>query len=464
MILVIEFKQVTFQYEGAESGVSQIDFTLPEGTCTILCGRSGHGKSTILRLLMGLMPNIYPGKQEGKVTVFGKEPSTFTPEERASMIGVVFQDPRSQFFMSNVQDEILFAANNLGRSKENMVRELAIHAEKYQVKELLDKDVAYLSSGEKQRVAIAAATFLKPKLLILDEPTANLDPKTMQLLTATLIKLKQDGTTIVISDHRLFSYRQLADRFIVLNKGQVVLDLHAEQFLALSNEMYHQYGLRYPTMGMNNLLEKVKQEAPNSLQIKDLQYVYKKSKKGFQHFQAQVQSGRVIAIAGANGAGKTTLCKVLAGLYKQQKGQILLNDNVLSPSRRSKLSYFVMQDPDYQLYAESVGHEIVLGRQLTEMLRNKAIEALEHFSLVPLKDRHPASLSGGEKQRVTLAAASIADAQIILLDEPTSGLDGANMLKVAKWVQHMANQNKFVFVITHDEDFIATVCDEVFIL
>ena len=172
----------------------------------------------------------------------------------------------------------------------------------------------------------------------------------------------------------------------------------------------------------------------------------------------------MIAIAGANGAGKTTLCKVLAGLYKQQKGQILLNDKVLSPSRRSKLSYFVMQDPDYQLYAESVGHEIVLGRQLTEMLRNKAIEALEHFSLVPLKDRHPASLSGGEKQRVTLAAASIADAQIILLDEPTSGLDGANMLKVAKWVQHMANQNKFVFVITHDEDFIATVCDEVFIL
>ena len=187
--------------------------------------------------------------------------------------------------MSNVQDEILFAANNLGRSKENMVRELAIHAEKYQVKELLDKDVAYLSSGEKQRVAIAAATFLKPKLLILDEPTANLDPKTMQLLTATLIKLKQDGTTIVISDHRLFSYRQLADRFIVLNKGQVVLDLHAEQFLALSNEMYHQYGLRYPTMGMNNLLEKVKQEAPNSLQIKDLQYVYKKVKRAFSIFR-----------------------------------------------------------------------------------------------------------------------------------------------------------------------------------
>ena len=461
---MIKFEQVTFQYEGGESGVYDLQFTIPEGTCTIFCGRSGHGKSTILRLLMGLIPNFYAGKLKGRITVFGKEPSTFTAEERAALMGVVFQDPRSQFFMSKVQDEILFAAENLGCSKESMVSGLALHAEELHVNDLLEKDVQSLSSGEKQRVAIAAATFLKPTLLILDEPTANLDVQTIQVLLDTLMMLKQSGTTIIISDHRLFSYRDLADRFIVLNEGQVAMDNPCEQFLTLPDQTFIQYGLRFPNIRKNNLAEKDKQVAPNSLLVKDVQYMYKKNKKGFQHFQAQAQSGQVVAITGANGTGKTTLCKVLAGLYRQQKGQIFFNNKELSPSQRTKRSYFVMQDPDYQLYAESVGDEMVLGRPITETLRQKSLAALTNFSLTHVKDRHPASLSGGEKQRVTLAAASVADAQIILLDEPTSGLDGANMINVARWVRHMANQNKFVFVITHDQDFIDIVCDDVWVL
>ncbi|AUJ24328.1 ABC transporter ATP-binding protein [Virgibacillus dokdonensis] len=461
---MIRFTNFSFTYEGQDQGVSNLNLQLEQGKCLLLCGQSGHGKSTILRVLMGLVPSFYKGKVSGEVLVDGKAPHTLTPEQRAQMVGVVFQDPRSQFFMDTVQDEILFAAENLGMDRSELVKHLQTQTKLLNVEPLLYQKVSDLSSGQRQRVAVAAATILKPKLLLLDEPTANLDQTTIALLVDMLKDLKSLGTTTVISDHRLTDYRSLTDEVAVIQYGKIVLNQDTNSFFSQPKEHFKQFGLRHPNLRKYNILSEVAHQSTNKLIFERVSYLYKSSKKGLESFSAAVDSGKVIAIRGLNGTGKTTMGKVLSGLYKERKGKITFNGSRVKASKRNKMTYFVMQDADYQLYADSVGNELVFGKKVSEKLKQKAYKAMDAFGIMHLKDRHPSSLSGGEKQRVIIAAAFVSDTEIIILDEPTSGLDGDNMLKVAKWARRLADQNKFVFVITHDEDFIEIVCDKVIYL
>lgn len=522
---MITFCDVSFCYGEAELAagnrqdacIEGMSFDIRDGECVVLCGKSGAGKSTVLRLINGLAPTFYEGTLHGSVLVAGREPASMPPEQRVQTFGVVFQDPRSQFFMNSVQDEIAFSAENIGLEPMYVKEKVREAAALLNIEPLLCRTVDTLSAGQKQRVAIAAALILSPQILILDEPVSNLDADGIEILTGLLAEIKKRGTTIIISEHRLHTFLGIADSFLHIENGRAAHRWTADEFCRLQEGELRQFGFRYPGMAnlslrTNNihttevigqpesaalketpkraaavetsipdpvvkLPEAAKIEPDTSqtaLYVSDVTYLYrnvryaedssekgscKERECGIRNISLVFPQGSVTALTGKNGAGKTTLCKVLCGLLRQQSGCITLNGQELSCAQRRRMSYFVMQDADYQLYSDSVINELLLGREPSQNIKNRAEEALELFRLQTVRNRHPASLSGGEKQRVVIAAAYCSEAQLFVFDEPTSGMDGEGLLSMAQWAGMLAQAGKTVVIITHDELLSEMACD-----
>ena len=446
---MIDFQNVYFSYKDGELTVKDISFSINPGECVILCGRSGSGKSTILRTVSGLAPVFYEGFLQGKIEVDRQIPAELESENRAKLFGVVFQDPRSQFFMNTVQDEICFAAENIGVPSKK-IREMLHEVSNFVgIEGLLSRNIDELSSGQKQKVAIASSLILQPKVLILDEPTSNLDAQGAKTLVEIIKKIKGRGIAIIISEHRFDVFKEAADRFLYIDRGKLNKIWTREEFENLSDEKLSSLGLR-PKMVVKNSNIHVKTDKDLLLDIHSLSFHYKKTREGIDNINLQLYRGELVSLLGNNGAGKTTLCKVISGLLKENSGTIEYKGKISNCNLRNKFCYFVMQDADYQLYSDSVAGEIVFGKKVTEKLKQDLIESLNAFKLMALKDRHPASLSGGEKQRVTLAAAYCSDVDIYILDEPTSGMDGDGLRAIIKWVKLLAEKGKIVIIITHD--------------
>ena len=446
---MIEFQKVYFSYKDGDSSIKDISFSIKPGECIILCGKSGSGKSTILRAVSGLAPVFYEGTLQGEIEVDERIPAELESEERAKLFGVVFQDPRSQFFMNTVQDEICFAAENIG-IPSNKIKEMLNDISAFiGIEELLSRNIDELSSGQKQKVAIASSLILQPKVLILDEPTSNLDIQGTKILIEIIKKIKKKGISIIISEHRLDSFKEVADRFLYINNGKLDETWTRNEFENLSNERLLGIGLRPKTVvkSINNNIEDDKEPL---LDIQSLSFHYKKTNSGIDNINLKLYKGEVVSLLGNNGAGKTTLCRVISGLLREKTGTIKYKGKISNCKLRNKFCYFVMQDADYQLYSDSVSEEIALGKKVTEKLKQDLIESLNTFKLMELKDRHPASLSGGEKQRVILAAAYCSDADIYILDEPTSGMDGDGLCAIIRWVKLLSEKGKVVIIITHD--------------
>jgi len=518
---MIRFCDVSFYYGETGSADNRQDaciegmsFDIRDGECVVLCGRSGAGKSTVLRLINGLAPAFYEGTLHGSVLVAGREPASMPPEQRVRTFGVVFQDPRSQFFMNTVQDEIAFSAENIGLEPMYVKEKIREAAALLNIEPLLCRTVDTLSAGQKQRVAIAAALILSPQILILDEPVSNLDADGIEILTGLLAEIKKRGTTIIISEHRLHTFLGIADSFLHIENGRAA-HAHrwtADEFCRLQDDELRQFGFRYPGMAELSLrtnhirttevigqsesatlketpkraaavetstpdpvvklpaAAKIEPDTSRSaLCVSNVTYLYRngwytkdsseKRECGIRNISLTFPQGSVTALTGENGAGKTTLCKVLCGLLRQQSGSITLNGQKLSCAQRRRLSYFVMQDADYQLYSDSVINELLLGRGASQSVKERAEKALELFRLQTVRNRHPASLSGGEKQRVVIAAAYCSEAQLFVFDEPTSGMDGEGLLSMAQWVDALAQAGKTVVIITHDELLSEMACD-----
>ena len=513
---MITFCDVSFCYGEAELAVENrqdaciegMSFDIRDGECVVLCGRSGTGKSTVLRLINGLAPAFYEGTLHGSVLVAGREPASMPPEQRVRTFGVVFQDPRSQFFMNSVQDEIAFSAENIGLEPIYVKEKVREAAALLNIEPLLYRTVDTLSAGQKQRVAIAAALILSPQILILDEPVSNLDADGIEILTGLLAEIKKRGTTIIISEHRLHTFLGIADSFLHIENGRAAHRWTADEFYRLQEGELRQFGFRYPGMADLSLrtnhiratevigaaeraaavetstpdpavklpeAAKIEPDASRAtLCVSNVTYLYRNGRYtgcrgadgssramecGIRNISLTLPQGSVTALIGKNGAGKTTLCKVLCGLLRQQNGSITLNGQKLSCAQRRRISYFVMQDADYQLYSDSVINELLLGQKPSQSVKERAEEALELFRLQAVRNRHPASLSGGEKQRVVIAAAYCSEAQLFVFDEPTSGMDGEGLLSMVQWVDALAQAGKTVVIITHDELLSEMACD-----
>lgn len=457
---MIELKEVTFSYPGAKSkSLDAVSFAARSGECVLITGESGCGKTTLTRILNGLCPKFYGGQMEGDYTIEGEEVREKTLDEMGRVLASVFQDPRSQFFAKRVQDEIVLAMENHCIDRESMHTRLETVCELLGITHLLGREMTELSSGEKQKVAIASVCALRPKGLVLDEPSANLDTAATAHMANLLSQLKREGHTIIVSEHRLHYLKDIFDRLLVMQDGKIVREYSRAEALALSENELEKLGLRFfevPQLqveGRIHTYEQCRVRAERvSLRLNDIQIL--------NDITLGCRNGHVTAITGSNGAGKTSICRIIAGMLREGTGAVMLDDSPVRRKKRVRSSFFVQQDVDYQLYMPTVKEEILLGSKLAPE-EERVQHVIAQLSLDTLLARHPNTLSGGQKQRVLLAAASIRSVPLLVLDEPTSGLDGHHMRVVSQIIRELANQGRAVLLITHDLEFISLVADSI---
>lgn len=457
-VTMIEIKNFSFRYRGTDTlSLKKINLTIQKGECVLLSGRSGCGKTTLLRALNGLIPHFYDGGIEGEVIVENMDIME-TPMYRLSeKIGTVYQNPRSQFFNIDTDSEVAFGIENLAYPKEELKRRISNTIAKTDTRDLMGRNIFDLSGGEKQKIAIASVYAMEPTVFLLDEPSANLDNEATENLKERILELKQAGKTIVITEHRLYYLKDIIDRAIYLENGEIIADFTEKEFFSLDKSTLNSYGLR--TLNLDKVV--VEGKPINTQPVVQVEKLYAGYKKEtiLHNLSFTVNGGEIVAIIGNNGAGKTTLSQVLCGLHPIQSGKIRYNGRNLTKKQCVENSYMVFQDVDYQLFADSVLSECSYGRKNTD--EEVALSVLCEMNLSEFTQRHPATLSGGQKQRLAVAVGVLCNKNIMIFDEPTSGLDKNSMERVATFVKELSKKGKTIFVVTHDYEFICKCCTRV---
>ena len=456
---MIQMKDVSFRYLNSTEGVSGIDLMVNEGECVVFTGPSGGGKTTLTRLLNALAPSYYTGTLTGTISINGKSLTQMPQYTVARQIGSVFQDPKSQFFSSELAGEAAFACENYGFSAEEIRDRTDDAIVSFGLNGFRSRNLDVLSSGEKQKVAIASVYALRPDIYVCDEPTSNLDKTGAEQLAAVFKQLKAEGHTIIIAEHRLSWLHGIADRFIYVRDGRVLWERNTAEMEQLSPEERERYGLREITEKGDRTIQTPTRNTDQfpALCVKSLSCRRKKTKI-FRDINFSAPAGQITAITGHNGIGKTSLALVLSGLWKEESGQVVVDGRELSARERRKQTWFSSNDTGTQFFTNSVSEEVLLNMKHSDEHLEKARSLLKRLGLYRYKDVHPASLSGGQKQRLAIACGILSDRTILIFDEPTSGLDGGNMKIIADVLREAADQKKVVLVITHDDELICR-CD-----
>lgn len=470
---MIELHNVDFSYTtvGADgetihkTGISGLDLTIRDGEFVVLTGGSGCGKTTVTRLINGLVPHYYTGELSGSITIDGVSVPDTPIFETAKKVGSVFQNPRSQFFNVNTTDEIAFAAENQCVKPELIKEHIADTAASMRIEKLLDRSIFELSGGEKQIIACAGINVLSPDIIVLDEPSSNLDSEAIEKLKAVLTDWKAQGKTVVIAEHRLYFLRELADRMIILDKGKAVKELSAQELKTLTFDDTERMGIRPLSLAGIKFPGRNAPSQSSKLKLENFVFTYKDGKHGINIPELELPANRVIAIIGHNGAGKSTLARNICGLEKKCRGTLTLSGKSLKAKDRLHNCYMIMQDVNHQLFTESVRDEVMLSmtdKALTyEQKAARADEILAQLDLSEYADTHPMALSGGQKQRTAIASGIASSKPVIIFDEPTSGLDLSHMKQVANEIRKLRDMGKTVFIVTHDLEFILSCCEHI---
>ncbi|MBP1046100.1 energy-coupling factor ABC transporter ATP-binding protein [Enterococcus sp. BWM-S5] len=457
---MIDLQNLSFSYPGQKALLEDVNLSIASGEVVVLCGASGSGKSTLLKILNGLIPELYEGKLDGEGTILENDFLGIDFNAYVKEIGVVFQNPKTQFFTTDVYSELAFSLENYGVSRECIIERIQEITKLLGLEKLLGHSMFNLSGGQKQLVAFASACMLEHKLFLLDEPSSNLDEKTIDQLKSYIQQLKQQGFTIIIAEHRLHYLTELADRYLVMENGNIIGNHTKEVMIKQPPESLAALGLRplLPTAIQPRTIQPLSiNEANQLLQCKDVSFHYPRKKSGIKIPNLTLDSGQIIGITGTNGAGKSTLFKLLSGITKPKKGTIWFNGQKMTPRQLIKESFMVMQDVNLQLFFESVEKEIT-AKAVDLSYFSTAVELL---NLKYLLRRHPQTLSGGEKQRVAIATALLSGKKIIFFDEPTSGLDLKHMEEVSKTIRVLHKQHVLILIITHDKEFLSKTCHRV---
>ena len=493
---MITIKNLSFQYSTEEDFVLRnIDLSVHQGECILLCGKSGCGKSTLLKIINGIIPEFYQGKITGSVEVAGMNPFETEIYKISEKVGSVFQNPKTQFYTTNTTDEIAFALENYGVEREKIRKKLKEVQETMHVSALMDRNIFALSGGEKQKIAIAAVYALNPEIFVFDEPSSSLDMDAMIELSKLMERLKEEGKTIIIAEHRLWYLKKIVDRAVYLENGKITKEYSMEEMQNLSEEERCRTGLRHTDFPgdspawkersaiMLSASEKhtdmekrsfvshlfkverrdsvVKRDSSGNaleLEIKDLLYK-RKERTIFRIDRLGFERGKIVGIVGKNGMGKSTFAKVVCGLARQTTGEICKNNKGISVPKRRKNSLLLMQEINNQLFTDSVYDEIRLTSAFKE--EEQLCTCMADMQIDQLKEKNPHSLSGGQKQRVVILSALLSKKKILFLDEPTSGLDYASMKVVAKNITKFKTEKNLILIISHDMEFLEEVCDRV---
>lgn len=506
LIPVIRLDKVSFRYRRATApALSEITCDIRPGELVGLLGRSGSGRSTLASTLNGTIPHLVRGDLRGQVYIGGQDIRAMRPRDLADRVGFVFQDFEAQLFSTNVALEVAFGPENLGVPGEEISRRVDRYLRLVRLEALRHKAPASLSGGQKQRLALASALALEPQVLVLDEPTSDLDPAGRQDLWAAVLDLRrQRALALVIIDPEIDEMAWV-DRFIVLDRGRVALSGTSSE-LWRATEMLERLGVKGFTLAkLASALDlqdewqtadqaaaairdagwRVKEGAAAKLrradvgrtsgevllEVENLTQRYPDGTEALCGVSCSIRRGEFVAILGQNGSGKTTLAKHLNGILTPTTGDIRLLGQSLQgqpPSRLSRLVGLVFQNPDHQIFAERIRDEVAFGPRLQGLAEGEIMrrvdEALEAVDLAGAGDLDPFVLTKGSRQRVAVASTLATKSEVIILDEPTTGLDPWELEGMMALIRRLNEAGHTILIITHAMAVAATYARRVILM
>ncbi|WP_425803904.1 ABC transporter ATP-binding protein [Desulfitobacterium sp. Sab5] len=514
MTRALEIQELTYTYPHAEQpSLSGVNLGMESGRFLVIMGASGAGKTTLTLCLNGLIPQLLEGQIQGKIEVDGLDVSKYRTQTLAQQVGIVFQDPESQIIGLTVEEDVAFGPRNFMLPEEeiqNRVREALsrVRLSGYELRKTEE-----LSGGETQRLAIAGILAMRPNILVLDEPTSELDPAGRSEVFATLDDLrKEKEMTILIVEHSAEEILNRADEVVVMRKGKI--SWQGNPFILFRNfPLLQELGLRpvpisvpfwrfYQQgwitaeeipLGIPEAFETLKKmlrrgvrlksqqkaelkliaslNTRGAVAIKNLQYCYRNAEPTLKGINLAIASGEFLALVGANGAGKSTLTKHLNGLLKPTEGEVWVSGKNTKDYSTVELACsvgYVFQNPDHQIFESSVEKEIAYGLKnagLDEARIKKRVEdELQFTGLECFRQVHPLTLGKGQRQILAVASILALQPEILVIDEPTAGLDWTEAQRVMNLVKKLHEQGTTIIMITHDMEWVAEYAERVVIL
>jgi energy-coupling factor transporter ATP-binding protein EcfA2 len=498
-LALLEIQNIKYYYPGStKSSLNSIDLKIREGEFLLVVGGSGSGKSSLARVIAGLIPEFYGGRLDGKLFFQEEKLKGDDRQILNSHVGIVFQDPEKQLVMTSVEAEIAFGLENLGLNQQEMFRRVAEVMSFLNLTSLRDKFTANLSGGEKQKVALASVVAMQPRILVLDEPTSQLDPVAAgEFLDLVEFLNKELGYTVVLIEQRLERCFHLADRIVVMEQGEIICDgtpgdaarwqlAHqlpfippvAKLFASVNSSVVpltvrdgrrelHKY---LPTVSLQEIPErKVKLTPVNEehtvLAANNIWYSYPGGREVVRGQSLCVKEGEFVVILGANGSGKTTLLKLLTGILKPDRGSVQLlgqDTRNLSLTELGRKVGYLSQNPNDYLFQDTVEDELMFTLNNFQLPDNGICEEiLKKLNLYDLRQANPRDLSSGERQRVALASILVAGPRLLLLDEPTRGIDYRLKAELGGFLQGITASGGTVVMVTHDVEFAAENADRI---
>lgn len=454
---MLEINNLSYRYPNSCTfALSNINLHINKGEVIVLCGKSGSGKSTLLQTINGIIPLFKEGELTGDIYISNQNTKNLNFYDFTKLTGTVFQNPKTQFFNVDSDSELVFTLANLGYSKQYIFSQRDKILNQFKAKHLLNQNLFHLSGGQKQLVSALSIAIHQPPIILLDEPSSNLDVQTIDKLKQMINYWKTIGTTVIVAEHRLYYLMQNADRFVYMDNGRVLQEYTQQSFISLDTKSYQTLNLRQRSTPQ---LRPIKKRSNNSNGFITGNYTFNTKDFSLNVPKLHLISPAIYGVIGPNGAGKSTWIKHLIGLVNLKKAQFTIDGQQYKRRKCIKMSTLVMQDVNHQLFTESVSQEMSLSMKRFNL--EKLNQYLDIVNLNNYKNRHPMSLSGGEKQRLAIATSLASNKQVFIFDEPTSGLDLENMLRVAQMLIDLREQGKQVFLITHDIELLNACADEI---
>lgn len=465
-----------WRYAGRrDPATTGLSFEIEPGQKVLLLGASGAGKSTVLHALAGVLGGDDEGDQQGELLVDGQR-----PQDARGLVGLVLQDPDSQVVLARIGDDVAFGCENLGLARDETWQRVGQSLDAVGLELPLDHSSSALSGGQKQRLALAGVLAMRPRLVLLDEPTANLDPAgVIEVRDAVARTVAETGATLIVIEHRVAVWRDLVDRVIVLDAaGGVLADGAPREVLASQGQRLADAGVWVPEFPPARPPRSAPVTSEVQLRGESLSVGRRKGAPVVSGLDLTIDSGRALAVSGPNGSGKSTLALTLAGLIRPLGGELSAQEGLAAGADSAPFRWksrqlltrigTVFQDPEHQFLSSTVRDELAVGPRALRLpeqeVDDRVDELLDRLRLTTLARANPFTLSGGEKRRLSVATTLAARPDVLVLDEPTFGQDSRTWRELVALLAELLDEGKAVVAVTHDREFIDALADRELVL